>query len=161
MVGTPTRGGSWAVWYKTGRRAFTSSMAHVSARLPLTPALRPGALLSRERTPPTPRPSTNFLGRLRGSLEAGRAPCSCRTETVASARDPDVPGHSSGRKRHPWGRRGQEAGEEEGQRLPEGCTLPLRGCLSRRCSRLVPRPRSGSLILETSGPRSSQPGEQG
>ena len=129
-------------------------------RLPLTPALRPGALLSQEWTPPAPA-QHQLPGEAERSLESSRALCSCRTETVASARDPDVPGHSSGRKRCPWGLRGQEAGEEEGQRLPEGCTLPLRGCLSRRCSRLVPQPGSGSLILETSGPRSSRPGEQG
>ena len=71
-------------------------------------------LLSREWTPPS---STNFLGRLRGSLEASRARCSCRTETVASARDPDEPEHSSAGSNNP----GACGARRQGKRRDRGC----------------------------------------
>lgn len=60
---------------------------------------------------------------------------------------------------------GQEAGEEEGQRLPVGCPLHLRGCpLPERLSfetllKAGPTARIRVSDLETRGPRSSQPGE--
>lgn len=53
---------------------------------------------------------------------------------------------------------GQEAGEEEGQRLPVGCPLPERLSFETLL-KAGPTARIRVSDLETRGPRSSQPGE--
>lgn len=99
-----------------------------------------------------PLPNTSSTGRLTALPEARRALSSCKTEMMVSLEDLEVPGHSStssGRKQQPWGLRAGRQGEEEEQRLPAGCALPLRGRLSSCCSRLVPCHRWSLWSWET------------